>query len=44
MEEIKKSLKEYILEIMADKNVHPQEIATLPELIKLLHEITRQEE
>lgn len=45
MEEIKNRLKEHILEIMErGENAHPQEIATLPVLIKSLHEITRQEE
>lgn len=44
MEEVRKKLKEYILKTLAKEEVHPQEIATLPELIKSLHEITQKEE
>ena len=45
MEEVREKLKEYVLKIMKKSSeAHPQEIATLPELIKSLYEITQKEE
>ena len=39
MEEVKEAIKQFVIKTLKREDAHPQEIAIVPELIKVLNEM-----